>query len=98
MKIPVTLKVKETKAGRKLIISYMNEKQQWVDSMFSDERTDKNGNKYRSSFIDTTKEAWKPTPKKVEEDVNPEEFFEDMVEKEEKQEVIFGTQLVQEKL
>ena len=87
MKIPVTLKVKNTKAGKKLIISYMNEKQQWVDSMFSDERTDKNGNKYRSSFIDTTKEAWKPKPK-VEEDVDPEEFFKDMVAKEEKQEVM----------
>jgi hypothetical protein len=87
MQIPVTLKVKDTKAGRKIIISYMNEKKEWVDSMFSDERTDKNGNKYRSSVIDTTKEAWKPTPK-VEEDVDPEEFFKDMTEKEAKQEVM----------
>lgn len=86
MEIPVTLKVKETKVGRKIIISYMNEKKEWVDSMFSDERTDKNGNKYRSSVIDTTKEAWKPKPK--EEDVDPEEFFKDMVEKEAKQEVM----------
>lgn len=89
MEIPVTLKVKETKAGRKIIISYMNEKKEWVDSMFSDERTDKNGNKYRSSVIDTTKEAWKPKPK-VEEDVDPEEFFKDMVEKEAKQESMDG--------
>lgn len=89
MEIPVTLKVKETKAGRKIIISYMNEKKEWVDSMFSEERTDKNGNKYRSSVIDTQKEAWKPKPK--EEDVNPEEFFKDMVEKEPVQMVIEET-------
>ena len=66
----------------------MNEKQEWVDSMFSDERTDKNGNKYRSSVIDTTKEAWKP--EKKEEDVDPEEFFKDMVEKEPVQETMEG--------
>lgn len=89
MKIPVTLKTKQTKVGKKLILSYMNEKKEWVDSMFSDERTDKNGNKYRSSVIDTTKEAWKPKPK-VEEDVDPEEFFKDMVEKEAKQESMDG--------
>jgi len=92
MKIPVTLKVKETKTGKRFTLSYLNNKGEWVTSIFSQERQSKNNNRYWNSLIDTEQEAWKPTPK-VEEDVDPEEYFKDMVAKEEKQEVIFDEDL-----
>lgn len=88
MKIPITLKIKEIKGVKRFIISYKNEKNEWVDSIFSVKKKDVRGGTYYSSLIDTDKEAWKP--QKKEENVNPEEFFDDIAEKEAKQEELIS--------
>lgn len=78
MQVPVTLKQVQTKSGLRWVISYKNDKEEWVDSMFSQTKQDVKGREYFSSVIDTEKKPYeaptKQEPNVKEDSIDPNDL------------------------